>query len=160
MNNLKTLEKEDEDNMSNNSKSKNINKNINYKFSLSEIISSLLCPCLISGNLKLKNEYNDKATQFLYNKLDLILYVRNMVLIDIINETILDEEKKHIINFLSRPLLYLDKKENNEIFYQNYSEKDFDNFYDSYLELVHKTDKKNREKRLMTLSKQKLKEFV
>ena len=160
MNNLKTLEKEDEDNMSNNSKSKNINKNINYKFSLSEIISSLLCPCLISGNLKLKNEYNDKATQFLYNKLDIILYVRNMVLIDIINETILDEEKKHIINFLSRPLLYLDKKENNEIFYQNYSEKDFDNFYDSYLELVHKTDKKNREKRLMTLSKQKLKEFV
>ena len=160
MNNLKTLGKEDEDNDSKKSKSKKNDKNINYNFSLIEIISSLLFPCLLRGNLKIKNEYYDKATEFLYNQLDIILYVRNMVLFDIINETLLDEEKKNIINFLSRPLLYLDKKENKNIFYQNYYETDFDKFYDGYQELAHKTYKQHKEERLLSYSNQKLKELI
>ena len=160
MNNLKTLGKEDEDNDSKKSKSKKNDKNINYNFSLIEIISSLLFPCLLRGNLKIKNEYYDKATEFLYNKLDIILYVRNMVLFDIINETLLDEEKKNIINFLSRPLLSLDKKENKNIFYQNYYETDFDKFYDGYQELTHKTYKQHKEERLLSYSNQKLKELI
>ena len=160
MNNLKTLGKEDEDNNSKKSKSKKNDKNINYNFSLIEIISSLLFPCLLRGNLKIKNEYYDKATEFLYNKLDIILYVRNMVLFDIINETLLDEEKKNIINFLSRPLLSLDKKENKNIFYQNYYETDFDKFYDGYQELAHKTYKQHKEERLLSYSNQKLKELI
>ena len=160
MNNLKTLGKEDEDNDSKKSKSKKNDKNINYNFSLIEIISSLLFPCLLRGNLKIKNEYYDKATEFLYNKLDIILYVRNMVLFDIINETLLDEEKKNIINFLSRPLLSLDKKENKNIFYQNYYERDFDKFYDGYQELAHKTYKQHKEERLLSYSNQKLKELI
>ena len=159
MNQLKTWTKEDEEN-SIKKKSKRINKNINYNFSLQEIISCLLCPCFISGNLKIKYDYNNIATQFIYKKLDIILYVRNMVLFDIINETILDDDKKNIINFLSRPILHLDKKENKNIFYQNYYEKDFDKFYDSYLGLVRLEDKINREKRLMLLSKLKLKELI
>ena len=160
MNNLKTLGKEDEDNDSKKSKSQKNDKNINYNFSLIEIISSLLFPCLLRGNLKIKNEYYDKATEFLYNKLDIILYVRNMVLFDIINETLLDEEKKNIINFLSRPLLSLDKKENKNIFYQNYYETDFDKFYDGYQELAHKTYKQHKEERLLSYSNQKLKELI
>ena len=160
MNNLKTLGKEDEDNDSKKSKSKKNDKNINYNFSLIEIISSLLFPCLLRGNLKIKNEYYDKATEFLYNKLDIILYIRNMVLFDIINETLLDEEKKNIINFLSRPLLSLDKKENKNIFYQNYYETDFDKFYDGYQELAHKTYKQHKEERLLSYSNQKLKELI
>ena len=160
MNNLKTLGKEDEDNDSKKSKSKKNDKNINYNFSLIEIISSLLFPCLLRGNLKIKNEYYDKATEFLYNKLDIILYVRNMVLFDIINETLLGEEKKNIINFLSRPLLSLDKKENKNIFYQNYYETDFDKFYDGYQELAHKTYKQHKEERLLSYSNQKLKELI
>ena len=160
INNLKTLGKEDEDNDSKKSKSKKNDKNINYNFSLIEIISSLLFPCLLRGNLKIKNEYYDKATEFLYNKLDIILYVRNMVLFDIINETLLDEEKKNIINFLSRPLLSLDKKENKNIFYQNYYETDFDKFYDGYQELAHKTYKQHKEERLLSYSNEKLKELI
>ena len=160
MNNLKTLGKEDEDNDSKKSKSKKNDKNINYNFSLIEIISSLLFPCLLRGNLKIKNEYYDKAAEFLYNKLDIILYIRNMILFDIINETLLDEEKKNIINFLSRPLLSLDKKENKNIFYQNYYETDFDKFYDGYQELAHKTYKQHKEERLLSYSNQKLKELI
>ena len=64
MNQLKTLTKENEKN-SNKKKSKRINKNINYNFSLPEIISCLLCPCFISGNIKIKYDYNNIATQFI-----------------------------------------------------------------------------------------------
>ena len=83
-----------------------------------------------------------------------------MILFDIINETILDDDKKHIINFLSRQVLDLDKEENKDIFYQNYYEKDFDDFDDSYLNLARLDDKINREKRLMILSKRKLEEYI
>ena len=157
-NKLKNFGKENKENIL--IKNKQVNKNINYNFSLSEIIFSLLCSCLVSGNLKIKNEYNEKATQFLYNKLDIILYIRNMILFDIINETILDDDKKHIINFLSRQVLDLDKEENKDIFYQNYYEKDFDDFFVSYLNLARLDDKINREKRLMILSKRKLEEYI
>ena len=160
LNKLQTLEQLDDGDNSSKSKTKIINPNINYNFSLTEIIPSLICPCLLSGDLKIKNVYYDKAIEFLYNKLDIILYLRNMVLFDIINETLIGEDKKHIINFLSRPLLCIDKKENIDIFYQNYYEKDFDNFYDGYQELVHKTDKEQREERLIAFSKQKLKELI
>ncbi len=83
-----------------------------------------------------------------------------MILFDIINETILDDDKKHIINFLSRQVLDLDKEENKDIFYQNYYEKDFDDFFVSYLNLARLDDKINREKRLMILSKRKLEEYI
>ena len=83
-----------------------------------------------------------------------------MILFDIMSEALLDEDKKNIINFLSRPLLYLNKQENKNIFYQNYYENDFDKFCDSYLSLVRLEDKMNRDKRLLFLSKRKLKEFL
>ena len=101
VNKLKTLGKEDEENIGNNNKTNNINKDIDYNFSSTEIITNFLCPCLASGNLKIKNKYNDKATRFLYNKLDIILYIRNMILFDIMSEALLDEDKKNIINFLA-----------------------------------------------------------
>ena len=160
MNKLNTLEKEDEINTSNRIKS----DNIRFSFNLCEIIISLLCPCYLSGNLKIKNEFNEKAIDFLYNKLDIILYTRNMILLDIINQTLLDDYKKDIINFLSRPILYLDGKDFKEkkpdIFYLNYTEEDFDKFADGFLNLFQKADKKNREKKLTELSKQKLKELI
>ena len=89
-------------------------KNIEYSFNILVIIVSSLCPCFIFGNLKLKNKLNNKAIEFLYSKLDIIVYIRNMILFDIINNTILDEHKIHIINLLSRPLLSLDIDENNK----------------------------------------------
>ena len=159
VNKLDTIEKDDEENIS-----KKENKNVRYNFNLIEIIVSLMCPCCIFGNLKIKNDFNDKATEFLYNKLDIIIYIRNIILLDILNDILLDDDKKQIVNFLSRPLLSLDEKNQKEIdtefFYQNYLEKDFDLFYDRYLDLLDKSDKKNREKKLMNITKQKLEDLI
>ena len=110
----------------------------------------------------LKKRINNKANNILYSKLDIISYVRNMFLFDIINETLLDDNKKVIINFLCRPLLTIDKKEEYSFseFYQNYNKNDFDKFYEGITELIQKPNKEEREHRMLSLVNKNLKEFI
>ena len=54
----------------------------------------------MTKRLVLKNNINLKSREILYKKLDIVIYIRNMILIDIINETLLDDNKKYIINFI------------------------------------------------------------
>ena len=137
-------------------------KRTEYSFNIFEVLGIIVIPCCLRGKLKIKNYLNEKSLHILYEKLNIVLYVRNMILFDIMNKTILDDKKKNIINFLSRPILSLnkDRNEENKLFYDNYKEKDFDNFYDDFIELNKKPDKKNREKKLLYLSKQQLNELV
>ena len=85
-----------------------------------------------------------------------------MILLDIMNKTILDEKKRDIINFLSKPILSTKQNiyERRGTFYQNYVENDFDKFYKSYSELIKKSNKKEKEKRLIIYSQEQLKELV
>ena len=145
-----------------NSYDKSEHKNIDYSFNCIEIITSLLFPCCLSGNLKLKNNYYNNGIDFLYQKLDIIVYLRNVILFDIINQTIIDNNKKQIINLLSRPILSMDNEEAHEldIFYKNYHENEFENFYDNIIDLINKPEKENREKNLIDLCNKKLKALI
>ena len=148
----------------NNEKNDNILKQKvnNYSFNFIEVMVCLLFPCCLKGKLKLKNYFNEKAINILYSKLNIILYVRNMILFDIINKTILDNKKKDIINFLSRPILSMNRDifEEKDPFYEPYKEDDFDKFCEGMDELIKKPDKKDKEKRLVVISKLKLKELI
>ena len=158
---LNTVVKED---TKNNEKNDNILKlkTSQYSFSFIEELICLLFPCCLKGKLKLKNYFNEKAMNILYNKLNIILYLRNMILFDIMNRTILDNSKKDIINFLSRPIISMNKDifEEKDVFYEPYKEDDFDKFCEGLEELIKKSDKTNKEKKLVGLSKQKLKELI
>ena len=95
-------------------------KLINYiSYSLYEMIGRhfvILCKRKKFGE-KI-NLYN-QAKNIIDNKLDIIYYIRNMILFEIINKVQL--ENKNIINFLSRPIIYLNdfeekkKESKNEI---------------------------------------------
>jgi len=156
INNINTLEKEENQNKIKDDILKQ--KESKLSFNIFEIICILIFPCCLRGQLKLKNFINEKALNILNSKLDIILYVRNMILFDIINKTILDESKRDIINFLSRPILSLNKNsfEEKDMFYENYKENDLDKFYESYLELAKKPNKKDKEKKLLSLSQKQL----
>ena len=82
-----------------------------------------------------------------------------MILIDIMNETMLDENKKAIFNFLCRPILSIDKNQEYSFsgFYQNYKENDFDKFYVGISELIQKPYKEERERRMIFLVNKSLK---
>lgn len=161
MKNMETIDKEDQENKSEDG-SKLKQKTIEFSFNICEALATLLFPCCLAGNLKTKNYLNEQANNILYNKLNVILYIRNTILFDILNTTIIDEKKRDIINFLSRPILSNKNNniEQNELFYKNYIENDFDKFYRSFIELVRKANKKDKEKRLIKLSKEHLKELI
>ena len=137
-------------------------KRIDYSFNLFEIIFVLLCRCCLTKKIKLKNIIYDKANNILFKKMDIITYVRNMILFDFINKIIIDEDRIPIINFICRPIISLNKEEKNKYddFYKNYREKDFNQFSEEIMDLTEKPRDKDKKMRLVSLSREHLKKFV
>ena len=141
---------------------RNKKKQDKFSFNVLEIIISLIFSNCLNGQLKLKNSLSDKANVFLYNKLDIILFIRNMILLDIINNILLDDKEKDIVNFISRPIIPSNNEDfgKQDIFYTKYKNNDFDKFYDSFSGLIEKGDKNKKEKILIGLTNEKLKELI
>ena len=135
---------------------------IQYSFNVFEIFLITFCSKCVKGKLKLKNELNNKANDYLYSKLDIHVYLRNMYLFDIINQTIINGNKKNIINLLSRPLISINKKEKKEeeIFYKEYEENNCDKFYEGIKELAKKQNKQKKEEKLLKLANKYIKDFL
>ena len=161
---METIDKEDQENKIRDEIKNNLlkQKTIKFSFNIFEVIISLLFPYCLRGNLKLKIDVSEKANNLLNQKLNVILYVRNMILLDILNHTIIDDKKRDILNFLSRPIIASNKNkyEKQDKFYENLFENDFDKFYNCVYELSRKANKNDNEKRLINLSKQHLKELA
>ena len=96
--------------------------------------------------------------KILNKSLDIVLYLRNILLFDNINEILLNSNNKDIINFLYRPILTINKMEEKEIneLNEEYREIYFDKFYDKLSELVKKQNLSNKEKKLIFLIQQKI----
>ena len=145
------------DKIKNNKKEK-----IENSFNIFEIIITQIFKCCMSKNMKIKNDINEKANNIIFQKMDIITYIRNMLLLDLINQTTLDNNKKQIINFLYRPIISVDKKVKNEFneIYDNYNEKNFNKYYDDIQDLVNKPQKNDKEKELIYISHEHLKSFL
>ena len=146
---------------------KNTLENVNtekteYSFNVFEIIGVSFFKCCLSKKLSLKHKLNEKANEFLYNKLDISLYVRNMILLDIINKTLLEDNMNSIINFVSRPIFSINKNKENEFesLYQTYNDAEFDKFSNELYELARKPNKKLMEMKLINISNKQLKKFI
>lgn len=81
-------------------------------YSMYEMIKELLPPCCKTKSFEYKESLIRESRLILDSKLDIFLYIRNMLLFDSINKIYL--ENKSIINFLSRPIIYLNKSEEKE----------------------------------------------
>ena len=138
------------------------NEDIKYDFNFFEIIIASFCKCCLVGNLNKKNNINEKAIKIVDYHLDIISYIRNQMLFDIVYKTILDENIKGIINFLCRPIISVknDIKNDNYDFYRNYKENDFIEFSEELTNLIEKKEKKVKEKRLIYLSNEHLKDLL
>ena len=77
---------------------------INYSnYLLFEIIASCKL-CCKTEKFKKKLDLYEKAESIIDDKLDVIYYIRNMILFELINKIYLENDE--IINFLSRPIIY------------------------------------------------------
>ena len=136
--------------------------NIKYSFNIFEIIITQILMCCMCKKIAVKNKLNEKATKFLNKKLDIITYIRNMILFDIINSTILNNDRNDIINLICRPVISITKNKKNELngFYKSYKENDFELFTNNIQELLEKPKLSDREDKLISISKEHLKKFL
>jgi hypothetical protein len=132
---------------------------VEYEYNLYEKIKTIICKCCLSKELKVKNALNEKAMSILDDKLDIVLFVRNMMLIDIINATLLDTETDDIVNFLARPIITLKDDEDDEfsMLYHKYKENDFEKFYKEIVHLSNKPNKRMEEIKLISICNKHLK---
>ena len=131
-------------------------------FNIFEIIITQIFKCCMTKSMRLKNDANEAANELLFKKMDINAYVRNMILFDVINRTMFDGNTKPIFNFLSRPVIAVNKKTKGEFddFYKNYRERDFNKYYDKIQEMAQKAKKEEREEKLVSISNEHLKAFV
>jgi len=106
-NNLENLKREeDEIETEEKEKQKNI---INYNsYNLFEIIWSFKLFFCKTSNFNKKVDLIKQSKNIIDDKLDIVFYIRNMILFEYYIEIYLENES--IINFLSRPIIYLTKE--------------------------------------------------
>ena len=128
-----------------------------------EIFFVSICNCCLVKKLGIKYNINKKAVNIINNSLDIVAFVQNVMLFNIINETILDDHVKSIVNFLSRPIISINKdndKNDFEKFYRSYKESDFNKFSEDLSKLLQKPKKEIRERKLISLANKHLKDFL
>ena len=112
--------------------------------------------------MSLKNDINEKAKNILFKKMDIIAYIRNMILFECINKIIIDDDKIPIYNFLCHPIISLNKEERNnyDALYRTYKEKDFMKFSEQISEVTKIERKSEKELRVISLSNEHLKKLI
>ena len=111
--------------------------------------------------MTIKNNAINKAKKIIFKNLDIITYMRNNILFNKINQILLDDKGKILMNLLSRPIITVGNKENNyfEEIYNNYEDKDFDKYYEQIIELVNKSKKEENDMKLLSISNEYFKSF-
>ena len=138
-------------------------KEIKYSFTVFEIIfKKILFNCCLTKKLKFKDNLNIKANNILYEKIDIVLFARNMILFDIIYQNLLDTNKRQIIKFLGQPIISFNKKEKirfekSQDYYFKY---DFDKLNNDITKMAHKSKINKKDMKLILLSNKKLKELI
>ena len=134
---------------------------IKYSFNIFEFISMKLCKCCISKKLKRKKKLLTEANDFLYKKLDIIFYIRNMIFLDMINKVILGDGRKGINKLLITPIIFGKEKEEeiDDNYYEHYCENDFNNYYDEIIQLNECQDVTEIETKIVSLSNEQLKKM-
>ena len=131
----------------------------NFSLNIFEIILHKLFPCV--NNLYCKKiKYNyymyNNAKKRLNFQMDVLTYLKNSQLIELLNYIILEPYQSILLKFISKPSVSLVNKIDifEKIIYKNNSEiteKEFENFEKSLKFLFEKKVKNNLEKRLLNL---------
>ena len=147
---------------SNNNRKIDDNGQIKNTYNIFELFITQFFGCCLLNNLNIKNNAINKAKKILFKKLDVIKYIRNMILFERINQTNINDNEKILMNFFSRPIISVyTKEEKNEFeqFYENYEDKDFDNYYEQIIELANKSKKEEKDIKLLSISNEHLNAF-
>ena len=94
-------------------------------------------------------------------KLDIIYYLKSILLLDIIKKISM-EEKQEMLNFLCMPFISSNKKENMSYYdyHKNFSDEDLENLGDEIDNIVRKEQISEEENNLLSLINQRIKKYI
>jgi hypothetical protein len=134
---------------------------ITFNYNILEILWFYLGTCCMTNKLKSKSNLTQKSNNILDNKLEISLYIKNTLLIDILNQALINDNMKSMTKFISKPIISLNKS--NEIdmsqFYKHYELTDFDDLYEDVLEMSKKPKLMQTEQKIISLVYNNLKEM-
>ena len=135
---------------------------INFSYNLFEILLSYCGKNCKSDKLKVKNNLTEKAKNILNCQLDISLYVKNTILIDIINRTLINENIKKMAKFLSWPIISVNKNGKRDIddIYKDYTAINFDKLYEDIINVEQNNRVSKEEKQIISLVYNKLEEML
>ena len=139
----------------------NFEEEIKFTYNIFEIFMSQFLCCCLPKYLEKKRKLSEKANNLLNEKLDIALYLKNAFLLEIMNQSLVDDKKQGIIKFMSRPIIsYKNEEKELSEFYQNYSEKDFEKFNYEIIELIQNPHLEKIDQKLISLSNKELKKMI
>ena len=140
----------------------NNNKNVEFinkaelDYNIFEIYFMSIFSCCLCKNLKKKKEIYDKSTEILFTKMDIIEYLKNMQILNVLNKLILSKEERNILKFLAKPSINVNEEDDDEnnnkfdsIFTSNLNENEIKEFWKNYDDLKNKSNKNEVESRLI-----------
>ena len=136
---------------------------ISNSFNFFELLITQVFNCCLPRYMKIKKIAFDKAKKIMFKKLDVVTYIRNTILFDLLNQSIIDEKKKTFLNFISRPIISVDTDNTrNEFdkFYDNFEDKDLDEYCEQIKELVNKPTKEENDMKLLFTVNEHIKAFT
>ena len=133
-----------------------------FKYNIFEIFWSYLGTCCMTNKLKTKKDLTQKSNNLLNDKLDISLYIKNTILIDIFNQALINDNMKSMTKFISRPIISLSKSGERNVsqFYKSYKLADFDNLYEDISNMSKKHRLTQAEQKIISLVYNELKEMV
>ena len=120
-----------------------------------ESVIYLFCPCLAWKRLKLKNEIFKRGEKKIFLNTDFLSYIKNMQMLALLTDLMLEINHIKMIKFLSKPMIALGVHNNlkNKITWnaeedEEITEKEIDNFCKEYKNLYNNNNKNHIEKKL------------
>jgi hypothetical protein len=135
---------------------------IPFNYNILEILWSYIGTFCMTNKLKSKINLTRKSNIILNDKLDISLYIKNTILIDILNQALINDNMKSMTKFISRPIISLRKSGERDMsqFYKNYEITDFDNLYEDVSQMSKKHRLTQAEQKIISLVFNELNEMV
>lgn len=135
----------------------------NFHFNLFEIMVIFVCPGCAWKKLRKKNLLLKKALSKLFFQLDILNFLKNMQLIELLNYSLLEPNESMILHFLAKPSISLAQKKDIYETIRNVNDigsKEIDDLYIALKSLFEKKGKTQLQKRILKLAGMEMKALI
>ena len=140
---------------------------VRFKFNFFEIIIYILCPCFKTHNFQIKSQIFCQGEKLLFLNTDILSYIKNTQILEILTYLLLEPNQLMMIKFLSKHMLSLDNKSlfKNKVTWNAVSDNkicdnEFKDFCKGYKKLQNTIKKTNINQRLYEMLSNEIENLV